>query len=95
LDEAAVRAARFDRIIEVPRPDTSARAAILARYLGRLAAGVDAAPIAAVTENASGADLRELVRRGVLLAGEEIDTVTLLSLVRSGAWSPRDVGLYL
>jgi predicted AAA+ superfamily ATPase len=95
LDEAAVRAARFDRIIEVPLPDTSARAAILTRYLGRLAAGVDAAPIAAITENASGADLRELVRRGVLLAGEEIDTVTLLSLVRGGAWSPRDVGLYL
>jgi hypothetical protein len=95
LDDAAVRAARFDRILEVPLPDAAGRAAILGRYLGSLAERVDVPAVAAVTEDASGADLRELVRRGVLHTGDEIDTASLLSLVSSGAWVPRDVGLYL
>jgi cell division protease FtsH len=95
LDEAAVRAARFDRIIEVPLPDTTQRAGILRRYLGALVDGINVESIARVTDGASGADLRELVRRGVLEKGDAVDTTTLRRLVSSGAWSVRSAGLYL
>ena len=95
LDEAAVRAARFDRIIEVPLPDVTQRAGILRRYLGRLVDGVAVESIARVTDGASGADLRELVRRAVLEKGDDVDTATLQRLVSSGAWSTQSAGLYL
>jgi cell division protease FtsH len=95
LDAAAVRAARFDRIIEVPLPDEGQRAAILRRYLGPLSDGIAVDAIAHVTDGASGADLRELVRRAVLEQGEFVDTATLRRLVSSGAWSVRSAGLYL
>jgi cell division protease FtsH len=95
LDPAAVRAARFDRVIEVPLPDGAQRVAILRRYLGRLGDQVDAAAIGALTDGASGADLRELVRRAVLEEGEQVDTNTLRRLVGSGAWSTTTSGLYL
>src|SRR5690606_28321392 len=62
LDPAARRAARFDRFVEVPLPATRQRTAILARYLGRLAERVDLPAVAAVTDGASGADLREVVK---------------------------------
>ncbi|MBB5787037.1 AAA family ATPase [Jiangella mangrovi] len=96
LDDAAVRAARFDRTIEVPLPDATQRRAILRRYLGPLAAAVDAGTIAAGTDGASGADLRELVRRAVLADGDEVTTATLLRFVRDGAWEPETgAGLYV
>lgn len=95
LDAAATRAARFDRIVEVPLPDEAQRAAILRRYLGRLGSDVDATVIAGATTGASGADLRELVRRCVLEHGEEITTAALLQVVRGGAWAPTEIGLYL
>jgi hypothetical protein len=93
LDPAAIRAARFDRIIELPLPDEAARAAILRRYLGPLAARVDPAAIAARTGGASGADLRELVRRAVLAAGEQVRTRDVLAAVRDDKASAP--GLYL
>ena len=46
LDDAAVRAARFDRIIEIPLPDAGLRASILRRYLGTLGAGIDVDAVA-------------------------------------------------
>jgi cell division protease FtsH len=96
LDDAAVRAARFDRMVEVPLPDTAQRRAILRRYLGPLAAAVDVGAIAAGTDGASGADLRELVRRAVLADGDEVTTATLLRFVRDGAWEPESgAGLYV
>jgi cell division protease FtsH len=95
LDDAAVRAARFDRTIQLPLPDVPLRTAILRRYLGPLATRVDVAAVAAVTDGASGADLRELVRRAVLADGEELSTAVLLHLVRSGAWTATTSGLYL
>jgi hypothetical protein len=68
IDAAAKRAARFDRLVEVPPPDTAGRAAILSRYLRSLpgATSVDAVRIAAATDGATGADLRELVTLAVL-----------------------------
>ncbi|MEN3356119.1 MAG: hypothetical protein V7637_101 [Mycobacteriales bacterium] len=96
LDDAAVRAARFDRIIELPLPDTPLRSAILRRYLGPLAAQVELPAVASVTAGASGADLRELVRRSVLADGEQLRTSTMLELVRTGAWAATTgSGMYL
>jgi hypothetical protein len=95
LDAAATRAARFDRIIQVPLPDAAARTAILRRYLGRLAEHVDVATVGRAAEGASGADLRELVRRGVLSHGEEVETAALLALVNGGEWAPDGTGQYL
>ncbi len=95
LDPAAVRAARFDRLVEVPLPDAAARTAILVRYVGRLAAHVDVRAVGAATAGASGADLRELARRGVLVHGEDLDTRDLLDLARDAGWSPEPTGLYL
>jgi len=95
LDNAAVRAARFDRVVEMPLPAAGQRAEILGRYLGPLVDRVDVGALAAATEGASGADLRELVRRGVLMHSEAVDTQALWTLVRSGAWAPRATGLYL
>lgn len=66
IDAAAKRAARFDRVIEVPLPDRGARASILRRYLRTFAAGVDVDRVAAVTDGATGADLRELASLAML-----------------------------
>jgi cell division protease FtsH len=66
LDEAATRAARFDRILEIPRPGLDARIAIWRRYLGQLSEGVDVETLARATDGATGADIRELVRRAIL-----------------------------
>jgi cell division protease FtsH len=84
LDDAAVRAARFDRTIEIPLPDAGLRAAILRRYLGSLESAIDVAAVARATDGASGAALRELVRRAVLVDGDAFTTATLLRLAREG-----------
>jgi hypothetical protein len=70
-------------------------AASVSRYLGPLAGRVADADVADATDGASGADLRELVRRAVLVEGDQLDTSTLLALVRTGVWTPRDVGMYV
>jgi hypothetical protein len=70
IDAAAKRAARFDRLVEVPPPDTAGRAAILTRYLRGLPgpADVNVRRVAAATDGATGADLNELVTLAVLHA---------------------------
>ena len=75
IDAAAKRAARFDRLVEVPPPDAPGRAAILTRYLRSLpgAAAVDVARVAAATDGATGADLRELVTLAVLHSSRQCD----------------------
>jgi hypothetical protein len=96
IDDAAKRAARFDRIIEVPLPDLAGRQVILSRYLGPLGDAVDLAAVASATHGSSGADLRELVRRAVLEHGDEVGTTGLLRLARyqvGAATEPR--GPYL
>jgi cell division protease FtsH len=94
LDDAAVRAARFDRIIEIPLPDAGLRASILRRYLGTLRDAIDIGAVAAATDGASGAALRELVRRAVLVDGDAFTTATLLRLAREGLGSTT-TGQYL
>lgn len=65
LDEAALRPGRFDLKIEVPLPDAEARRQILGIHIGK--AFLPAADLEALvrdTEDFSGADLAEAVRRG-------------------------------
>jgi SpoVK/Ycf46/Vps4 family AAA+-type ATPase len=95
IDPALIRPGRFDAIIEVRPPDRPTRERILRRYLAPLAE-FDVAPIAAVTEGATGADLREIVRRAVLERGSDITAAHLLELVRTGRWKPNaPTGQYL
>jgi cell division protease FtsH len=70
LDPALLRAGRFDRQVLVDRPDKAGRVAILGVHMPKvkLAAGVDAAEIAALTAGFSGADLANLVNEAALLA---------------------------
>lgn len=79
LDEAATRAARFDRIVELPPPPLEARRRILEHYLAHLHGDFDTARLAAATEGATGADLCEIVRHAILTSDEEV-TRTAASL---------------
>ena len=102
IDVAAKRAARFDRLVEVPPPEATGRAAILARYLRALEADVDVDRVAAATDGATGADLRELVTLAVLhatrpdgAAGDPpVATDLLLRLAAEAGYQP-PTGLYL
>jgi hypothetical protein len=97
IDEAAKRAARFDRILEVPRPTEEGRRRILRSYLEPLGPdvldAVDVARVAAATDGATGAELRELVRLGVLHTGGDLGTELLVQL--AGGVSAPTPGLYL
>lgn len=80
LDDAALRAARFDRVIELPHPPLEARRRILASYLAGLddGADLDVDRLAAATEGATGADLREIVRHAVLTTDGPLTTDVLV-----------------
>lgn len=81
LDPAAVRAARFDRIVEVPLPDFEGRCKILTSYAASLGLGstIDVERLARLTAGASGADLRELFRCALLTRDGDVTTGALLS----------------
>jgi cell division protease FtsH len=70
LDKALLRPGRFDRRVVVNLPDKTGRAAILAVHTRRvpLASDVNLDEIAAATPGLSGADLKNLVNEGALLA---------------------------
>ena len=64
VDSALRRPGRFDRVLFVPPPDESARAAILKILLREMPAeGVNVDKLACITNRFSGADLRSLVER--------------------------------
>ena len=83
LDPALLRPGRFDVVLEIGRPDAAARERILRRFV---AGSVDVAAVAAVTDGASGADLREIVRRAMLERGADLTTEYLLDVARTGRW---------
>uniref|UniRef100_UPI003F586D79 AAA family ATPase n=1 Tax=Mycolicibacterium obuense TaxID=1807 RepID=UPI003F586D79 len=101
LDKAAIRTGRFDAIVEVGYPTRTHAAAILTSLLAGLpgADHVQTAPVvAALPEQTSGSDLREIVRRAVLATGEteELTTAALLAEVGSGRYrATTPDGLYL
>jgi cell division protease FtsH len=70
LDQALLRAGRFDRQILVDRPDRVGRSAILAIHAKsiNLAPGVELESIAAMTPGMVGADLANVVNEAALLA---------------------------
>jgi cell division protease FtsH len=70
LDKALLRPGRFDRRVVVNLPDRTGREAILKVHTRKvpLAGDVDLAHIASTTPGLSGADLKNLVNEGALLA---------------------------
>jgi cell division protease FtsH len=70
LDQALLRAGRFDRQVLVDRPDRSGRRAILKVHAQKieLASDVDIGQVAALTAGFSGADLENLVNEAAIIA---------------------------
>jgi proteasome regulatory subunit len=69
LDPALLRPGRFDRIIEIPLPDTRGRFEILKIHSGKMQLiGVDLNEITAMTENATGAELQAVCREAGMMA---------------------------
>ncbi len=88
LDTAAIRSARIDRIIELPTPTAAARRAIWRHYLQHLPGGFDLDRLAQLTDGASGADIRELVRHAILDTNGQPTTDVLEQLARDRHRSP-------
>jgi len=69
LDPALLRPGRFDRIIEIPLPDKAGRLEILKIHTSRMKlSGVDLNDIAAMTEDATGAELQAICREAGMIA---------------------------
>ncbi len=70
LDQALLRAGRFDRQVVVDRPDKSGRVAILKVHLKKVKVGksVDLEQIASITPGMTGADLANLVNEAAIVA---------------------------
>ncbi len=91
LDEAAIRTGRFDAIVGVGYPTRTDAARILTALITGLPGSgtVDThAVAAAVPEQTSGSDLREIVRRAVLSGDDtgRLSTTVLLAEVGSGRY---------
>lgn len=100
LDKAAIRTGRFDSVVEVGYPSRGDAARIMATLLQGLpgAESVDVRAVAAaLPEQTSGSDLREIVRRAVLTVGHTcVSTAALLAEVGSGRYQAElPTGVYL
>lgn len=96
IDPAAQRSARFDSVVTIPAPDGVARREILQRYLGPLGLDLTLTAVAGHLDGASGADLREVVRRAVLEFGESFTDEDLVDVATSGRWRTAvNTGQYL
>ncbi|GGS50336.1 ATPase [Planobispora rosea] len=67
----ADRPGRVDLAVEIPKPDTAGRAALLRLYARDLRLAADLDPIVAATEGATASFFKELLRRAVLAALRE------------------------
>ena len=95
IDAAAKRSARFDRIVQIPLPDASARARILTVYLRSLVPpklrrssgwNTTIKSVLKATRGANGADLRELIRRAVLRHGAHFSAAQFRRLAGEKHW---------
>lgn len=86
LDPAAQRSSRFDMVIALPMPDAASRARILQRHLGPLGLDLDLHALAESLEGATGADVKEVIRRAVLEHGERFTQDQLVEIAESGRW---------
>jgi len=86
LDPAAQRSNRFDMVITLPMPDAASRTRILQRHLGPLGLDLDYHALAETLEGASGADVKEVIRRAVLEHGERFTHAQLVEIAESGRW---------
>ena len=86
LDPAAQRSSRFDMVITLPMPDAASRARILERHLGPLGLDLEFHALADALEGATGADVKEVVRRAVLEHGARFTQAQLVEIAESGRW---------
>jgi hypothetical protein len=86
LDPAAQRSSRFDMTITLPLPDEPSRMRILEAHLAGLGLPIDYTAAARALEGATGADVKEAVRRAVLEHGESFTTAQLVEVAESGRW---------
>jgi proteasome regulatory subunit len=80
LDPAILRPGRFDRLIEVPKPETEGREIIFQIHTRNmnLADGVDFAELAELTSDASGADIKAMcTEAGMFAIRDDRTEVTL------------------
>ncbi|SIN57237.1 cell division cycle protein 48 [Mycobacteroides abscessus subsp. abscessus] len=98
LDSAAIRAARFDSIIEVPYPSATVARQIFRSLLHSVPGSADIdidAVAASLPPQTSGADIREIVRRAVLHP-YPLSTAALQTQISSGRYRPTmPTGTYL
>jgi proteasome regulatory subunit len=73
LDEAILRPGRFDRLIEVPKPDETGREQIFEIHTRgmNVSADVDFAELAALADDASGADIKAICTEAGMFAIRE------------------------
>lgn len=86
LDRALLRPGRFDRIIEIPLPDTEGRLSILKIQTSgmNLDRSVDLTEIARKTDGRNGADLRAItMEAGMFAIRSDHETVTHEDLIRA------------
>ena len=86
IDPAAIRASRFDAVIEMKAPGPQGRYRILARYLAAFPE-LDLGRVVRATDGATGADLRDLARRAYLASNGQVTTESVLRAVAAGRFS--------
>jgi hypothetical protein len=86
LDPAAQRSSRFDMVLTLPKPDEACRARILRRHLDPLGLPLDIPALATVLDGATGADVKEVIRRAVLEYGDQFTQSQLVEIAESGRW---------
>jgi ATPase family protein associated with various cellular activities (AAA) len=95
IDPAAVRASRFDAVIEMKAPGPQGRYRILERYLAAFP-DLDLGRVVRATDGATGADLRDLARRAYLASRGEVTTEAVLAAVAQGRFAEElTTGAYL
>ena len=91
IDPAAIRASRFDAVIEMKAPGPQGRYRILERYLAAFP-DLDLGRVVRATDGATGADLRDLARRAYLSSQGRVTTEAVLAAVAAGRFSELTTG---